>query len=108
MVSILRLPIPEKNRLEALRVLAKQEGSASGQTIPSYRIPIAWESLFIQIRQALSDSIPEEHDNSSPANPVSSNSKGTAKESTAKVDKPAAKRGGSGVAKKRSTTAKPI
>lgn len=107
MVSVLRLPIPEKNRLAALRVLAKQEGSASGQTIPSYRIPIAWESLFIQIREALCDSIPEEHD-SRLAHPVSQNSKPSGKESVVQVDKPATKRGGSSVAKKRSNAGKSV
>ena len=101
MVSVLKLSIPEKNRLAALRVLAKQEGSASGQTIPSYRIPIAWESLFIQIREALSDSIPEEHDNSSPAQPVTLHSKTITKETSSQVDKPSTKRGGPVVAKKR-------
>lgn len=101
MISVLKLPIPEKKRLAALRVLARQEGSASGQTIPSYRIPIAWESLFIQIREALSDSIPEEHDNSTPAQPVAQVSKTTIKEPAAKVDKPSTKRGGSTVAKAR-------
>lgn len=107
MVSILRLDIPKKNRLAALRVLAKQEGSASGQTIPSYRIPIAWESLFVQIREALSDSLPEEHV-SSPAQPVTSNSKSNTKDTIAAVDKPSTKRGGSTVVKKRSTGAKPV
>lgn len=115
MISVLRHPIPEKNRLNALRVLAKQEGSASGQTIPSYRIPIAWESLFIQIREALSDSIPEvegarknETVPTVPLEAVSTVSKRAPKTAASAVDKPAPKRGGSRVAKGGSTAGKPV
>jgi hypothetical protein len=60
MISLLRLPLSESHRLAALRILAKQEGSAAGQTIPSYRIPMAWESLFLRIREALSGALSEE------------------------------------------------
>jgi len=60
MISILRLPLQESNRLVALRILSKQEGSAAGQTIPSYRIPMAWENIFLQMREALSGALSEE------------------------------------------------
>ena len=30
--------------------MAGFEGTGGGQTLPSYRIPILWESLFLQIR----------------------------------------------------------
>lgn len=41
-------------RQKALEVVARFEGTGGGQTLPSYRIPILWESLFLQLRAALS------------------------------------------------------
>ena len=43
----------EEQRLACLEVLAKCEATAAGYTIPSYRIPIIWEGLFIQLRNVL-------------------------------------------------------
>lgn len=43
-----------KQRGEALAILASMEGTGGGQTLPSYRIPILWESLFLQLRHVLS------------------------------------------------------
>ena len=43
----------EQQRLACLEVLAKCEATAAGYTIPSYRIPIIWEGLFIQLRNVL-------------------------------------------------------
>ena len=54
LLAILKLDIPLVKKYKAITVLANQEGSSAGQTIPSYRIPIAWEGLFIQIRDAIS------------------------------------------------------
>lgn len=45
--------LSEKQRLDCLNVLAKCEATASGYTIPSYRIPIIWEGLFIHLRNVL-------------------------------------------------------
>ena len=45
--------LTETQRLKCLDALAKCEATATGYTIPSYRIPIIWESLFIQIRNVL-------------------------------------------------------
>jgi hypothetical protein len=45
--------LTETQRLKCLDVLAKCEATATGYTIPSYRIPIIWESLFVQIRNVL-------------------------------------------------------
>jgi hypothetical protein len=42
-----------EQRLTCLNVLAKCEATAPGYTIPSYRIPIIWESLFIHLRNVL-------------------------------------------------------
>lgn len=106
MVSLLRLPIPEPYRLAGLRILAKQEGTASGQTIPSYRIPMAWESLFLQMREALSGAlVDEERDRvpSSAARTTVQNSRTDSKKTTTAVDTGKAKRGGHTVAKARGT-----
>lgn len=46
--------ISEKQRGQALSILASMEGTGGGQTLPSYRIPILWESLFLQLRHVLS------------------------------------------------------
>ena len=43
-----------EQRQKALNVVATFEGTGGGQTLPSYRIPILWESLFLQLRAALS------------------------------------------------------
>jgi hypothetical protein len=42
--------LSEQQRLACVDALAKCEATAGGYTIPSYRIPILWESLFLQIR----------------------------------------------------------
>lgn len=104
MVSLFRLPISEQGRLKALRILAKQEGTASGQTIPSYRIPMAWENLFLQIRQALSGSIADEHiPKITSLSSLPSAGSGTgSKVANTVVDSRSTKRGGSSVAKKAS------
>lgn len=42
--------ITEVQRKAAIHALAKCEATGGGYTIPSYRIPILWESLFLQLR----------------------------------------------------------
>jgi hypothetical protein len=42
--------ITEKQRKAAIAALASCEATGGGYTIPSYRIPILWESLFLQLR----------------------------------------------------------
>jgi hypothetical protein len=51
--AILSVNLPAKKRLDALRIVAACEGTGGGQTLPSYRIPILWESLFLQLRSVL-------------------------------------------------------
>jgi len=109
MIAVLQLDISDEYRLAALRILAKQEGTASGQTIPSYRIPMAWESLFLQIREALSGALPEEDVASAHLEAVNRNSLAEAKKSAAAaVDKRSTKRAGSTVAKARGTGRKQV
>jgi hypothetical protein len=52
--TILEIPLDAKRRKALLAILAEQEATSSGQTIPSYRIPLLWESLFLKIREAIS------------------------------------------------------
>lgn len=53
--AIIMMPgLSTEQRQKALDVVAKCEGTGGGQTLPSYRIPILWESLFLQLRSAIS------------------------------------------------------
>ena len=54
--AILKIHLDTSKKQKVLDILAKQEATAAGQTIPSYRIPLLWESLFLDIREALSQS----------------------------------------------------
>lgn len=47
--------INEQQRLRLLEVLSKAETTGGGLTLPSYRIPIVWENLFINLRNAIID-----------------------------------------------------
>lgn len=51
--AILSLPLSPQKRTRALKIIASCEGTGGGQTLPSYRIPILWESLFLQVRSVL-------------------------------------------------------
>lgn len=104
MLAVLQLDILDEYKLAALRILARQEGTASGQTIPSYRIPMAWESLFLQIREALSGALPEEDAPSTNSQGAPKNNSTETKKPTANpVDKRSTKRAGSTVVKTRGT-----
>jgi hypothetical protein len=46
--------LSDEQRLNAVKILASCDATGGGYTIPSYRIPILWENLFIQLRSALS------------------------------------------------------
>jgi hypothetical protein len=52
---VLKIQLPFEKKKKVLEILAKQEATAAGQTIPSYRIPLLWEALFLEIREALSE-----------------------------------------------------
>ena len=47
--------LKEDQRLRLLKVLAETEASGGGITLPSYRIPIVWENLFLKLRNAIID-----------------------------------------------------
>lgn len=54
---ILQIPLSLSKKKKVLAILAKQEATAAGETIPSYRIPLLWEALFLEIREALSEEL---------------------------------------------------
>jgi hypothetical protein len=56
--SILNSKLPEEKIKKAVRALAIQPSTGGGQTLGSYRIPIAWEHLGIELASALAEPIP--------------------------------------------------
>jgi hypothetical protein len=48
------LPLSFEKKAKLFAILANQEATAAGETIPSYRIPLLWENLFLEIRKAIS------------------------------------------------------
>ena len=54
-VIILMEELNDKQRLLMLNVLANAKATGGGLTLPSYRIPIVWENLFINLRNAIID-----------------------------------------------------
>ena len=57
MDAVLQIPLDKEKCKKVIAILAKQEATAAGQTIPSYRIPLLWEALFLEIREAVSKDI---------------------------------------------------
>ena len=83
---VLDMPLKEEKRRAVLSILAKQEATAAGQTIPSYRIPLLWEGLFLQIREAISsDSSENEAGNPSGSEEMSTGSQGVVSTAPTKV-----------------------
>lgn len=82
----LNLPLKDEKRKAVLSILAAQEATAAGQTIPSYRIPLLWERLFLHIRQVISTDVTENGaENSSGPEEISSRSEGVKSIATPKV-----------------------
>ena len=83
---ILQLPLDETRQRAVLTVLAEQEATAAGETIPSYRIPLLWESLFLSLREAISNKETENGtESTSSVEAGSSGGEGTLSKSTSKV-----------------------
>ena len=83
---LLELPIDKKKKQAVLQILAEQEATAAGQTIPSYRIPLLWESLFLRIREAISkDSTENEEGTTSCSEEVHRRGEGIVSNTTSKV-----------------------
>jgi len=49
-VFLTHTEISEEQRKAAIKALSTCEATGGGYTIPSYRIPILWEALFLQLR----------------------------------------------------------
>jgi hypothetical protein len=59
-VILVHKGMTEVQRAKCIYALSSCEATAGGYTIPSYRIPILWESLFIQFRTILAkQSVPK-------------------------------------------------
>jgi hypothetical protein len=54
--ALLASDFPDSMLEDAFKVLAEQPCSGGGQTLPSYRIPIAWEHFGLSLAEALSSS----------------------------------------------------
>jgi hypothetical protein len=52
-VVLLHPHMTDMQRRSCMKALAICEATAGGYTIPSYRIPVLWESLFLQLRNIL-------------------------------------------------------
>ena len=52
--SLLASDLPSETLENIFKILTEQPCTAGGQTLPSYRIPIAWENLGLSLAEALS------------------------------------------------------
>jgi hypothetical protein len=52
--ALLQSKLPKQKILDTITVLIQQQSTGGGQTLPSYRIPIAWENLGLGIAKTLS------------------------------------------------------
>ena len=53
LIALDRIPITNTQRLRLAAICIKQPFTGSGQTVPSYRIPILWENFLCCLRNAL-------------------------------------------------------
>ena len=51
--------LTEKERLKLLYVLSETQATGGYITLPSYRIPIVWENLFLKLRNAILEDVNE-------------------------------------------------
>ena len=54
MFALDKIPLTQAQRNHLSSICISQPFTGSGQTVPSYRIPILWESYLLLIRNALS------------------------------------------------------
>jgi len=59
MFALDTIPLTQAQKLALSEICASQPFTGSGQTVPSYRIPILWENYLLLIRNALSPVIKE-------------------------------------------------
>jgi len=58
MFALESLPLTQTQKQELATICIRQPFTGSGQTVPSYRIPILWENYLICIRNVLSPPCP--------------------------------------------------
>jgi hypothetical protein len=58
--AIDKLSLSPEKRKEVAKVCIRQPFTGSGQTVPSYRIPVLWENYLCSLRQALAPSLAEQ------------------------------------------------
>jgi hypothetical protein len=86
-VLILHPEFTAEQRRACIAALANCEATAGGYTIPSYRIPILWENLFLQFRTILcKPKVVEVVHDSPPARRTGTSSKPRSKKAAAAVE----------------------
>ena len=58
MFALELLPLTQKQRIHLANICIRQPFTGSGQTVPSYRIPVLWENYLCNLRNALAPSTP--------------------------------------------------
>lgn len=53
--------LSDEQRKKAIKILAISEATGGGYTIPSYRIPILWENLILQLRNTIYKEVDAPH-----------------------------------------------
>lgn len=105
--TILCMDLDTGRKQSLLSILAKQEATAAGQTIPSYRIPLLWEALFLELREAVSQKQLDGEPAARPEHARSRSKQSNATEATAVATR-ASKPRGSGSTQKRSAASQPV
>jgi hypothetical protein len=82
---LLTMELDKERKRKVLEILADQEATSAGQTIPSYRIPLLWENFFLRIREVISN--PRVDGESSDSSDLGSTGTGTKKSTSTKVVK---------------------
>ena len=52
------LPLTQEQKLKISTICCNQRYTGSGQTVPSYRIPVLWENYLCELRNVLSPETP--------------------------------------------------
>jgi len=60
MFALELLPLTQEQRLELSNICIRQPFTGSGQTVPSYRIPVLWENYLCHLRNALAPKVKSE------------------------------------------------
>jgi hypothetical protein len=53
-----KIPLTQEQKLKISTICCNQRYTGSGQTVPSYRIPVLWENYLCELRNVLSPPVP--------------------------------------------------